>query len=138
MSKKTLFDIDYGDKEWIKIILYLFVGGTAALVEWAFFYGFNRGMGIGYLPATAMAFALATLYHYFLGNILVFTSGVRYGRSKELSLVFAVSVMGLAFNLLLMYIFVGMLFLRPMFAKIIASGIVVVWNYLARRRWIFG
>lgn len=37
MSKKTLFGVDYADKEWIKIILYLFVGGTAALVEWAFF-----------------------------------------------------------------------------------------------------
>lgn len=46
MSKKTLFGVDYTDKEWIKIILYLFVGGTAALVEWAFFYGFNQGMGM--------------------------------------------------------------------------------------------
>lgn len=43
MSKKTLFGVDYTDKEWIKIILYLFVGGRAALVEWAFFYGFNQG-----------------------------------------------------------------------------------------------
>jgi len=28
MSKKTLFGVDYTDKEWIKIILYLFVGGA--------------------------------------------------------------------------------------------------------------
>lgn len=49
MSKKTLFGVDYADKEWIKIILYLFVGGTAALVEWAFFYGFNQGMGMEYM-----------------------------------------------------------------------------------------
>lgn len=47
MLKKTLFGVDYTDKEWIKIILYLFVGGTAALVEWAFFYGFNQGLGHG-------------------------------------------------------------------------------------------
>ena len=65
MSKKTLFGVDYTDKEWIKIILYLFVGGTAALVEWAFFYGFNQGMGMEYMLATAAAFCLATLYHYF-------------------------------------------------------------------------
>jgi putative flippase GtrA len=117
MSKKTLFGIDYTDKEWIKIILYLFVGGTAALVEWAFFYGFNQGIGMEYMLATAAAFCLATLYHYFLGNILVFTSGARYEKGKELSLVFAVSIMGLAFNLILMYIFVGMMLLQPMFAK---------------------
>lgn len=137
MSKKTLFGVDYTDNELIKIILYLFVGGTAALVEWAFFYAFNQGLGLGYLSATAAAFCLSTLYHYFLGNILVFTSGARYGKRKELSLVFAVSVTGLAFNLLLMYIFVGMLEWQPMLAKVTASCIVVIWNYLARRLWIF-
>ena len=112
MSKKKLFGVDYTDKEWIKIILYLFVGGTAALVEWAFFYGFNQGLGMEYMLATAAAFCLATLYHYFLGNIL-------------------------AFNLILMYIFVGMMSWQPMFAKVLASCIVVVWNYLARKKWIF-
>ena len=137
MSKKTLFGVDYTDNEWIKIILYLFVGGTAALVEWAFFYGFNQGIGMEYMLATAAAFCLATLYHYFLGNILVFTSGARYEKGKELSLVFAVSIMGLAFNLILMYIFVGMMLLQPMFAKVLASCIVVIWNYLARKKWIF-
>lgn len=137
MSKKTLFGVDYTDKEWIKIILYLFVGGTAALIEWAFFYGFNQGLGIEYLLATAGAFCLSTLYHYFLGNILVFTSGARYEKGKEITLVFVVSIMGLAFNLLLMYIFVGMLSWQPMYAKVLASCIVVVWNYLARKWWIF-
>lgn len=68
------------------------------------FYGFNQGIGMEYMLATAAAFCLATLYHYFLGNILVFTSGARYEKGKELSLVFAVSIMGLAFNLILMYI----------------------------------
>lgn len=34
MRKKVLFGVDYTDNELIKIILYLFVGGTAALVEW--------------------------------------------------------------------------------------------------------
>lgn len=68
---------------------------------------------------------------------MVFTSGARYEKGKELSLVFAVSIMGLAFNLILMYIFVGMMLLQPMFAKVLASCIVVIWNYLARKKWIF-
>ena len=40
MRKKVIFGIDYTDNEFIKIILYLFVGGTAALVEWGLFYLF--------------------------------------------------------------------------------------------------
>lgn len=145
MRKKVLFGIDYTDNELIKVLLYLFVGGTAALVEWALFYLlFNyvlSGMGLGItvltMSATALAFSLSTLYHYFLGNILVFDSGSRYGRSKELSLVFAVSIMGLLFNLLLMYIFVSLLQWQPMVSKVLTSCIVVVWNYLSRKKWIF-
>lgn len=37
MSKKVLFGFDYTNNEFVKIILYLFVGGSAALIEWAFF-----------------------------------------------------------------------------------------------------
>ncbi len=145
MRKKVLFCIDYTDNELIKIILYLFVGGTAALVEWGlfylFFYFLLTGLGFGLdtltLVATALAFCLATLYHYFLGNILVFDSGSRYNKGKELSLVFLVSIMGLAFNLAFMYAFVGLLNWQPMIAKVVTSCIVVVWNYLSRKKWIF-
>lgn len=145
MCKKIIFGIDYTDNELIKIILYLFVGGTAALVEWGlfylfFYYVFNVfGWSVDALTlvATTLAFCLSTLYHYFLGNVLVFDSGSKYNKGKELSLVFLVSVMGLAFNLMFMYAFVGWLNWNPMVAKVVASCIVVVWNYLSRKKWIF-
>lgn len=145
MRKKVLFGIDYTNNEFIKVILYLFVGGTAALVEWGlfylFFYYLLAGLGLSVdtltMVATALAFGLSTLYHYFLGNVLVFDSGSKYDKSKELSLVFLVSIMGLVFNLVLMYVFVGLLAWQPMLAKVITSCIVVVWNYLSRKKWIF-
>ncbi len=145
MRKKVLFGIDYTNNEFVKVILYLFVGGTAALVEWGlfylFFYYLLAGLGLSVdtltMVATALAFGLSTLYHYFLGNVLVFDSGSKYDKSKELSLVFLVSIMGLVFNLVLMYVFVGLLAWQPMLAKVITSCIVVVWNYLSRKKWIF-
>ena len=145
MRKKVLFGIDYTNNEFVKVILYLFVGGTAALVEWGlfylFFYYLLAGLGLSVdtltMVATALAFGLSTLYHYFLGNVLVFDSGSKYDKSKELSLVFLVSIMGLVFNLVFMYVFVGLLAWQPMLAKVITSCIVVVWNYLSRKKWIF-
>ena len=145
MRKKILFGVDYTNNEFIKVILYLFVGGTAALVEWGlfylFFYYLLAGLGLSVdtltMVATALAFGLSTLYHYFLGNVLVFDSGSKYDKSKELSLVFLVSILGLVFNLVLMYVFVGLLAWQPMFAKVLTSCIVVVWNYLSRKKWIF-
>jgi len=145
MRKKILFGIDYTDNELIKIILYLFVGGTAALVEWGLFYiffyyvlaSFGWSVDALTLVATTLAFCLSTLYHYFLGNVLVFDSGSKYNKGKELSLVFLVSIMGLVFNLMFMYAFVGLLNWQPMIAKVVTSCIVVVWNYLSRKKWIF-
>ena len=145
MRRKVLFGFDYTDSEFIKLVLYLFVGGTAALFEWGLFYLLihfvmaELGWGLTALTmtATAMAFCCSTLFHYFLGNILVFDSGSRYERGKELSLVFLVSIMGLGFNLLLMYIFVTLLGWEPMLSKVLTSCIVVVWNYLSRKKCIF-
>lgn len=145
MRKKILFGVDYTDNEVIKVILYLFVGGTAALVEWGLFYtffyyglaGFGWSMDVLTLVATTLAFGLATLYHYFLGNVLVFDTGSKYNRGKELGLVFLVSIMGLGFNLMFMYAFVSLLNWQPMLAKVATSCIVVVWNYLSRKKWIF-
>lgn len=146
MERKVLFGIDYTNNETVKLLLYLFVGGTAALVEWGLFYLlFNYvfsaeawELALRTSAATATAFSLSTIYHYFLGNILVFNSGSRYGKSKEISLVFLVSVMGLVFNLLLMYIFVNLCGWQALLSKVLSSCIVVAWNYLARKKFIFG
>ena len=136
-EQKKLFGIDYTDNERIKVLIYLCIGGMAALIEWGGFYFLNHWLLVNYLLATALAFAFSTLCHYLLGNIFVFNSGTRYERKKELSLVFLVSTIGLLFNLLLMGLFVGFFAWNAMAAKVAASGIVVVWNYLSRKKWIF-
>lgn len=145
MRRKTLLGFDYTDNELAKLALYLFVGGTAALLEWLLFYLLFRfasqalaiSLTARSLAATAAAFGISTVYHYILCNILVFDSGSRYGRGREFSLVALVSVVGLGFNLILMYVFVTLLGWLPLLSKMLASAIVVAWNYLSRRRWIF-
>lgn len=128
-------------------MLYLVVGGTAALVEWGLFYlflsifsGIKREAFTGtVLAATALAFAIATLYHYFLGNVFVFEQGSRHERGAEVSLVFLVSTIGLLGNLVLMWIFTSprILGLPPFYSKVLASAVVTVWNYGSRKKWIF-
>ena len=136
-AHKKIFGFDYNDNDTIKLLFYLVIGGTAALFEWGLFWVFNHYAGLHYEAATALAFLCSTIFHYCLGNIFVFNSGTRYERKKELSLVFLVSTIGLLFNLLLMGLFVGFFAWNAMTAKVAASAIVVVWNYLSRKKWIF-
>ena len=148
MRQKKIFGFDYTNNEYMKIFMYLLVGGSAALLEWGLFFVFfsvlmHAGMFSlqtqNVLAATTLAFGTSTLYHYVLCNRFVFDSGSRYHKGTEVSLVFLVSAIGLGWNLLLMWIFTSpvLLGLNPMISKVMASAIVTVWNYLSRKKWIF-
>ena len=107
------------------------------MFEWSLVYLFNLRWGWNYLVATAAAYLCSTVCHYIATNIWVFTSGVRYSRKKEFSLVLVVSTLGLLLNILLMRIFVGGMGLPVMASKIIASALVTIWNYFSRKKWIY-
>ena len=136
MTKKIM-GFDYSNNEKIKILIYLFIGGTAALIEWGLFYLFDVNWHWNYLFATTLAFFCSTVCHYIMTNIWVFDSGKRYERVKEVTLVFVVSIIGLLFNLMLMFVFVEFLQWTAMLSKVLASCIVVVWNYISRKKWVY-
>lgn len=79
--------------EKVRVLCYLIIGGTAALFEWSLVYLFNLRWGWNYLVATAAAYLCSTVCHYLATNIWVFTSGVRYSKKKEFSLVLIVSTL---------------------------------------------
>lgn len=148
MREKRIFGRDYTNNEYMKVFLYLVIGGSAAILEWILFYVILRCIDGLYgavfptyhvLTATTAALTLSTCYHYVMGNIFVFDSGSRYRKKAEISLVFLVSTIGLLWNLLLMWIFTApaLLGLPPVPSKILASAIVTVWNYLSRKKWVF-
>jgi putative flippase GtrA len=115
------------------------VGGIAAIVEWVMFFLFNSVVGLNYLLATVIAFIFSTTANWILGRIMTFRNSTKYNgkAAKEAILVFIVSAIGLPFNLGLMYLFVNKLgmntdLLRTL-SKILSTGIVFMWNFLARK-----
>ena len=125
-----------------QFISYFGVGGAAALVEWVAFYLFASVLRIQYLLATALAFILSTTANWFLGRVFTFKdSAYKDKKVREITLVFAVSAIGLLFNMGLMYLFVTVLKMDTdilkVVSKVLASGIVFVWNYLARKCFIY-
>lgn len=125
-----------------QFISYFGVGGAAALVEWVAFYLFASVLRIQYLLATALAFILSTTANWFLGRVFTFKdSAYKDKKVREITLVFTVSAIGLLFNMGLMYLFVTVLKMDTdilkVVSKVLASGIVFVWNYLARKCFIY-
>ena len=126
-----------------QFISYVFVGGIAAIVEWVMFTIFSNVLNIQYIISTCLAFIFSTTANWLLGRIWTFKDSKAYQKKKfkEAVLVFAVSAIGLLFNMGLMYLFVSVIGLNtPLLktvSKILATGIVFIWNFCMRKFGIY-
>jgi putative flippase GtrA len=119
------------------VIRYSVVGGFAALIDIGFFFAFAKLAGWNYLMVATVGFTIATAINYVLSIRWVFESGVRFTKSQEMLLVYMVSAMGLAINLLVLFAMVDWLHIGLMIAKLIATASVFFWNFFVRRNFIF-
>jgi putative flippase GtrA len=121
----------------MKIVRYALVGGTAAIVDFVIFAVFAKLLGFDYLWVGGIGFVLATAVNYVLSIRHVFTGGIRFRRDLEIALVFAVSLVGLGLNQLILYLGIGRLGTEMLLTKLFATGSVFIWNYFARNHFIF-
>ena len=119
-------------KSLIQFILYFIVGGLATLVEWGAFYIFDKWLSFHYMLATALAFVLSTFANWASGRLILFRES-KQNTWLELAKIYAVSRIGLLLNIGIMYIEVDKLLMNEMLSKMIATGIVFVWNFLIRK-----
>ena len=119
-----------------QIVIYLFVGGGATIVEWGVFYLLDVVGHIHYAWATAGAFAVSTLANWALGRLMLFKKS-EGSLLREIGSIYGVSIAGLLLNLAIMWVAINGLHLKDMIAKIIATAIVFAGNFLVRKFWIY-
>ena len=132
----------FSSKSVRQFISYFGVGGVSALVEWCVFSLLEYLLDVPYLLATVLAFLVSTTTNWILGRTFTFKdSAYQEKKAKEAFLVFLVSAIGLAFNLILMYLFVDVFGmdtnLLKTTAKVLATGLVFIWNFLSRKYWVY-
>ena len=123
---------NFTDKERIEeVIRFLIVGGGCFLLEYILLYVLIEYMHIGYLVSSAIAFTVSLLVNYILCLLVVFN--VKHQSSLEIGLFIITSLIGLIINQGVMWFLVEIIAWWYMFAKVIASGIVMIWNYITKR-----
>jgi putative flippase GtrA len=115
--------------------LYLVVGGLAFCVDIGAFMGL-RAIAMPLYAASVASFVLATVANYFLSYLLAFKRG-RFGRGGELARLFAVAGIGLGLNTGFVWLFLAATPLSEVGAKIAAVPLVLAWNFLGRRIFVF-
>jgi putative flippase GtrA len=119
----------------MQFFLYLIVGGLSFFVDIGTFL-MMRTIEVPVIPASVTSFSLATAANYLLCIVLAFEHG-RFRRSIEMLRFLSVVLVGLGFNTLLVWCFVFPLSIHPATAKIAAVPVVLIWNYLGRRLFVF-
>ncbi len=113
---------------------YIVVGGLSFLTDLTVFVGL-LWLGMPVLGALVIGFLIGTLTNYVLSRVLAFTGG-RFHLSGEILRLFTVALVGLALTALLVGLLMGA-GMSAVAAKIVATPIALIWNYAARRLFVF-
>jgi dolichol-phosphate mannosyltransferase len=119
----------------VQFLFYVGIGGVAALVNLALFLGL-LGAGLNVLLAAPIAFIFAAIVNYLLCLLLLFRHKARWNTAGELivywCVVGVVCLLDLGVTKLLLLSGLG-----PGVAKLLASIVGLVFNFLGRRFFVF-
>ena len=122
----------------IQLFRYVFVGGTAFVVDFFFLYFFSDICGIYYLVSAVLSFIISVLVNYVMSTKWVFNQDKIENKVLEFNLFILISTIGLVFTEILLYFFTDIVGLYYLISKIISAIIVLFWNFLARRIMFYG
>lgn len=126
------------DNIFIQLFRYIFVGGTAFIVDFFFLYFFSDILGIYYLISAIFSFIISVLLNYLMSTKWVFNQGNIENKILEFNLFILISTLGLIFTEILLYFFTDVLGVYYLISKVISAIIVLFWNFLARRVMFYG
>lgn len=113
-----------------KFLSYVVVGGLATVVEWVCYWLFQNLLFVPYILATIGAFVISTFSNWFFGRLLTFRNAPKRNVLSELFQIYLASVVGLVLNILIMWLLHNRI--EDMLSKVIATGVVFIYNYLIR------
>ena len=119
-----------------QVFRFAVAGAVGASIEIGLFFFFIEFTALHYLVANFIAISFAIMVNYFISQKWVFEPG-RHSKAREFTLFIGVSLVALLLNQLLMWGLVDAVELNMKFSKIIAIGLVAIYNYLAKKFLVF-
>lgn len=118
----------------LQLFRYLFVGGIATVVDWGVLAALKEFVHLHEMVAAVFAFVAGLGTNFLLSKLLVFSANEARTNALVEFLGYAlIGLIGLGITELIMYLFTGRMALHYMLSKAIATAVVLVWNYLARK-----
>lgn len=115
-----------------KIVNFGLVGVVATAIEYILLVILKEVFQVEVLMASGIAFTVSLCFNYVLSIKYVFVNKKEMSKAKEMSGFFITAIIGLALNQLIMFVLIDLLSLYYLLSKVIATGIVMTWNFISR------
>ena len=122
---------------------YLVVGGTSTAVEWGLFFLFvyllKWDQNLSFIIAYVISMFVNLVFgrNYTFRDAVTRQAGDRRALARESSLVYLVAAVSCGLNVLFLNFFTGVFHMDSMLAKVVTTGLVFFFNYLARKLGIY-
>ncbi len=111
------------------------VGVIAFIVDYLSLYLLTEFLNVYYLISSIISFLLSIIVNYLLSIKWVFD--IKKKQSfKDVIIFTLLSAIGLLINLLVMYLSVEVFKIHYMIGKLIATFIVMIWNFVTRKMFL--
>lgn len=128
---------DPSDNPWVGLFRYCFAGGVAFLIDFGCYF-FLSWIGIHYLVSGLIAFSLSFLVNFFISRRLIFQQkNASQKIASEVASVLVIALIGLLTTEILLVVCVHFMRLGYLISKVIVSVVVLLWNYLGRRYFVY-
>ena len=122
-----------GDNRGMEMLRFAVAGGVGFVIDYGCMVLLVRAFRLHYLIATALAFLLSVIVNYLLCAYWVFKGADTKSRGVQAGFIIT-SLIGLGLNEVFMLLFVDALHIHYAIAKLIAVVLVMIWNYISKRR----
>jgi putative flippase GtrA len=112
------------------------VGASSTAIDWALYLVMTRFLGVFYLIAKIISFAVSVINSYIWNRRWTFRSK-EPKKLHEFSKFMMVALIGLGLNTLIMFLAVEKFKLHDIIGLALATAIVMSWNFIANKYFTF-
>ena len=124
------------EKLLVQIFKFVIVGGTATILDWIIYFILYKFVHMEPIIGNLIAFGVSVIYNYWASCKYVFEVTKEKSKTRLLIEFFIFAFIGLGINELLIWIFVNQLKWNAMIVKILATIIVMVFNFITRKKFL--
>ena len=137
MLKIKDFIIKKTNNSYLQFIKYFFASGIALFADISILYILTEYAHLYYIISATASFLAGIAITYICSKLYIFTKTSIKNKTTEFVIFLAIGIIGLILNNIFLYVFTEYLSLHYMLSKCLVILITYLWNYFARKKFIF-